>query len=97
MQVGPAHTTTSLPRLDGLDVYARPKAELVKEAAKLAEAEAAETADRVLGSNLALAAVSLPGHLMAPSSEQTCMVYILSQGMLTCSSLYQSATGMSCF
>ena len=96
VQVGPAHNTASLPRLDGLEVYARPKAEVVKEAAKPAEAEAAGAADRALGGDLALAAVCLPGLLMTPPSEETCMVYVLSQGMLTLTSLYQCITGMSC-
>ena len=87
VQLGPAHNQASMPRLDGLEVYAQPKADLVKDAATAAEAEAGEAAARHLGSNLALAAVSLPGHLMAAKPAQTCSVYVLSQGLLTLTTL----------
>ena len=93
LQVGPAHNSSSLSRLDGLEVYARPKAELVKEAAAAADTEAAEGGTGDLGRNLALAAVSLPGHLTAQKTGQTCSVYVLSQGLLTLTSLQQCLAG----
>jgi len=93
LQVGPAHNPASLPRLDGLEVYARPKAELVKEAAAAAEAEAAEAPSGNLSSNLNLAAISLPGHLVAQKAAQTCSNFVLSQGLLTLTSLHQLLAG----
>lgn len=93
LQVGPAHNSSSLSRLDGLEVYARPKTELVKEAAAAADSEAVEGGTGDLGRNLALAAVSLPGHLTAQKTGQTCSVYVLSQGLLTLTSLHQCLAG----
>ena len=94
-QVGPAHHQASIPRLDGLEVYAQPKADLVKDAATAAEqmAGAVEAAARNLDSNLALAAVSLPAYLMAPKPAQTCSVYVLSQGLLTLTTLQHCLQG----
>lgn len=94
MQVGPAATPTSPPRLDGLELYARPKADVVAEAAAATEAEA----DRIVEANAAraavgLAAIALPGHLAVPSAEQTCCTYVLSQALLTCTSLQQCLKG----
>lgn len=80
-------------RLDGLEVYARPKTDLVKEAATAAEADVGRAAAGNLDSNLALAAISLPGHLMAPKPAQSCSVYVLSQGLLTLTSLQKCLTG----
>lgn len=92
--MGPAHDPTSLSRLDGLEVYARPKADLVKEVATAAgEADAGAAVTGGLTSNLALAAVTLPGHLRAPKPAQTCSVYVLSQGLLTLTSLQRCLTG----
>ena len=82
-----------MPRLDGLEVYAQPKADLVKDAATAAEAEAGEAAAGSLDSNLALAAVSLPARLMAPKPAQTCSVYVLSQGLLTLTTLQHCLQG----
>ena len=93
LQVGPANNASSLSRLDGLEVYARPKADIVKEAATATEAEAAEAGGGNLDANLALAAVSLPGHLVAQKAGQTCSVYVLSQGLLTLTSLHQCLAG----
>ncbi|KAL0024070.1 hypothetical protein WJX79_002966 [Trebouxia sp. C0005] len=94
MQVGPAQNPASLPRLEGLEVYARPKADLVKEAAAAAEAEAAEAPSGNLSSNLSLAAISLPGHLVAQKAAQTCSNFVLSQGLLTLTSLHQLLAGL---
>ena len=80
-------------RLDGLEVYARAKADLVKEVATAGEAEAGAAANGGLISNLALAAVTLPGHLRAPKPAQTCSAYVLSQGLLTLASLQGCLTG----
>ena len=96
LQVGPAHTQASKSRLDGLEVYARPKADLVRDAATAAETEAGEAAAGNLDSNLALAAVSLPAHLMAPKPAQTCSVYVLSQGLLTLTALQHCLQGQCC-
>ena len=93
LQVGPAHNPASLPRLDGLEVYARPKAEVVKEAAAAVEAEAAGVPSGNLSSNLNLAAISLPGHLVAQKAAQTCSNLVLSQGLLTLTSLHQLLAG----
>ena len=95
VQVGAAHHQASIPRLDGLEVYAQPKADLVKDAATAAEqmAEAGEAAARNLDSNLALAAVSLPSYLLAPKPAQTCSVYVLSQGLLTLTTLQHCLQG----
>lgn len=95
--MGPAHEPSSISRLDGLEVYARPKADLVKDAATAAEADASEgeAATGSLDSNLALAAVSLPGHLTAPKPAATCSVYVLSQGLLTLTTLQQCLIGWS--
>ena len=96
LQVGQAHNPTSTPRLDGLEVYARPKADLVKEAAAASEGEAgAAVAGTLASSNLATAAISLPGHLAAPKSAETCAVYVLSQGLLTLTSLQRCLQGQS--
>ena len=93
LQVGPAHNPASLPRLDGLEVYARPRADLVKEAAAVAEAQASEAPSGNLSSNLNLAAISLPGHLVAQKAAQTCSNSVLSQGLLTLTSLHQLLVG----
>jgi len=93
LQFGPAHNPASLPRLDSLEVYARPKAELVKEAAAAAESEAGEAPSGNLSSNLNLAAISLPGHLVAQKATQTCSNFVLSQGLLTLTSLHQLLAG----
>ena len=82
-----------MPRLDGLEVYARPKVDLVKDAASADEAEAGAAAAGNLDSNLALAAVSLPAHLMAPKPAQTSSVYVLSQGLLTLTTLQNCLQG----
>ena len=74
-------------------MYARPKADLVKEAAAVPEADTACVGAGKLNSNLAIAAVSLPGHLAAPRAGQTCGMYVLSQGLLTLTSLYHCMTG----
>lgn len=83
-------------RLDGLEVYALPKADLLKDAAAAAEAEAGEAAAESLDSNLALAAVSLPAHLMAPNSARTCSGFVLSQGLLTLTALQNCWKGQCC-
>lgn len=93
LQVGPAHDQASLSRLDGLEVYARPKPDLVREAATAGEADAGAAVTGGLISSLALAAVTLPGHLRAPKPAQTCSVYVLSQGLLTLTSLQRCLTG----
>ena len=92
-QVGPAHNPTLMSRLDGLEVYACPKTDLVKEAAAVAEEGVGRAAAGNLESNLALAAISLPGHLMAPKPAQACSEYVLSQGLLTLTSLQTCLTG----
>lgn len=94
LQLGPAATPTSPPRLDGLELYARPKAEVVAEAAAAAEAEADKIAEATAARDaVGLAAIALPGHLAMPSAEQTCCTYMLSQALLTITSLYQSLEG----
>ena len=81
-------------RLDGLEVYARPKADLVKEAAAAAEAETAEAGGGDFDGNLGLAAICLPGHLVAQTPGLS-SVHVLSQGLLTLTSLHQCLTGIS--
>lgn len=80
-------------RLDGLGVYARPKADLLKDAATPPEVDADAAARGDLISNLALAAVTLPGHLRAAKTAQTCSVYVLSQGLLTLTTLQRCLAG----
>lgn len=96
MQVGPAATPTTPPRLDGLEIYARSKSEVVAEAATAAEAEADRSAEASAARDaIGLAAIALPGHLAVPSPEQTCCTYVLSQALLTFTSLHQSLKGDS--
>ena len=80
-------------RLYGLEVYARPKADLLKDAATAAETEVQALTGGSLDSNLSLAAICLPGHLVAPKPAQTCSVYVLSQGLLSLTTLQCCLSG----
>lgn len=94
VQVGPAAVPTSAPRLDALELYARSKPELAAEAAAAAEAEADRSTESAGARDMiGLAAVVLPGHLAVPSVEQTCCSYVLSQALLTATSLHHSIEG----
>ena len=92
--MGPAANPTTPPRLDGLEIYARPKSEVVAEAATAAEAEADRSVDITAARDaIGLAAIALPGHLAVPSPEQTCCTYVMSQALLTMTSLHESFRG----
>lgn len=93
--MGPAANSSTPPRLDALEIYARPKSELVAEAAAAADTEAGRSSPSTAGEDaLGLAAIALPGHLAVPSLDQMCCTYLLNQALLSITTLQQSLAGM---
>ena len=91
VQVGTVASGSAKPRLDSLEVYGKPRAEVAASAA--AESRPPAAAQINTETMLAAAATSVPSLISPTPSDWTGMEYLLSQALLTAQSLWDALQG----
>ena len=91
VQIGPVASGSAKPRLDSLEVYGKPRAEVAASAA--AESRPPAAAQISTEAMLAAAANSVPSLISPTPSHWTGMEYLLSQALLTAQSLWDALQG----
>ena len=91
VQIGPVASGGAKPRLDSLEVYGKPRADVAASAA--AESRAPAAAQISTEAMLAAAATSVPSLISPTPSDWTGMEYLLSQALLTAQSLWDALQG----
>ena len=91
VQIGPVASGSAKPRVDSLEVYGKPRAEVTASAA--AESRPPAAAQISAETMLAAAATSVPSLISPTPPDRTGMEYLLSQALLTAQSLWDALQG----
>ena len=91
VQIGSVASGSAKPRLDSLEVYGKPRAEVAASAA--AESRPPAAAQISTETMLVAAATSMPSLISPTPSDWTGMEYLLSQALLTAQSLWDALQG----